>query len=415
MTTIKTSRGDEEMSDETISAVKDYLGAGREDLISFLRQLIAIPSPTGSEGEVARRVAEEMKRLGYDEVFFDRIGNVVGRIGHGPIKVLFDAHMDTVGADQAGWTVDPFEGRIDGDTLFGLGSCDDKGSLSGMVYGAAALKASGFTGDRATIYVVGAVGEESCEGLGVGHLITREGVRPDFVVIGEASNLGVRRGHRGRALLSVTYRGTPCHASVPHLGDNPLEKIVPLLSGVKPLNQRFLDDPFLGRGSAVVTSVTVNSASLNSIPAAATVFIDRRMTVGETREGILEEIRSVLGGQEATVEVVKVEQPSYTGYPRSGEEFFPPWSLPEDHPLVRAGMRAARAVLGREPDLGRWDFSTDGTFTAGAAGIPTIGFGPGDGRWAHAPNEQVPVSQVIAAAAFYALVPWALAESDRQA
>ncbi|MHB8927683.1 MAG: YgeY family selenium metabolism-linked hydrolase [Bacillota bacterium] len=411
MTTIKAFRGDLEMPDETVSAVKEYLGARREDLLSFLRRLIAIPSPTGSEGDVARRVAEEMKRLGYDEVFFDRIGNVVGRIGHGPIKVLFDAHMDTVGADQAGWTVDPYAGKIEGDTLFGLGSCDDKGSLSGMVYGAAALKAAGFPADRATVFVVGAVGEESCEGLGVGHLITREGVHPDFVVIGEASDLGVRRGHRGRTLLSVTYQGKPCHASVPQLGDNPLEKIVPLLSGVKPLNRRFRDDSFLGKGSAVVTSVEVNSASLNSVPATATVYIDRRMTVGETREGILDEIKSVLGGHEASVEVVKVDQPSYTGYPRSGEEFFPPWSLPEDHPLVRAGMETGRAVLGREPDLGRWDFSTDGTFTAGAAKIPTIGFGPGDGRWAHAPNEQVPVSQIITAAGFYALVPWVLSRS----
>ncbi|MHB8757802.1 MAG: YgeY family selenium metabolism-linked hydrolase, partial [Bacillota bacterium] len=390
------------MPDQTVPAVKDYLEARQEELISFLRQLIAIPSPTGSEGDVAKRVAEEMKRLGYDEVFIDHIGNAVGRIGHGPIKVLFDAHMDTVDGDQPGWTVDPYKGKIDGDTLFGLGSCDDKGALSGMVYGAAALKAAGFPADLVTVYVVGAVGEESCEGLGIAHLITREGVRPDFVVIGEASDLGVRRGHRGRALLSVTYQGKTCHASVPQLGDNPLEKIAPLLEGVKPLNQRFLDDPFLGKGSAVVTSVTVSSPSLNSVPSSATVYIDRRMTVGETREGILDEINGVLGGQKATIEVVKVDQPSYTGLPRSGEEFFPPWSLPADHPLVQAGMEAARAALGREPDLGRWDFSTDGTFTAGVAKIPTIGFGPGDGRWAHAPNEQVPISQIITAAGCYA-------------
>ncbi|HEY3316756.1 MAG TPA: YgeY family selenium metabolism-linked hydrolase [Bacillota bacterium] len=398
---------------EIVSTVKQYLGARRGDLLSFLRQIIAIPSPTGSEGDVAKRVGEEMTRLGYDEVFVDQIGNAVGRIGHGPIKVLFDAHMDTVGADQPGWTVDPYAGVIDGDTLYGLGSCDDKGSLSGMVYGAAALKAAGFPTDQASIYIVGAVGEESCEGLGVGHLITKGGIRPDFVVIGESSSLGVRHGHRGRALLSVTYQGKPCHASVPHLGDNPLDKIIPLLAGVKPLNQRFLEDPFLGRGSAVVTSVEVSSASLNSVPAAARVYIDRRMTIGETRERILDEIKSVLGGYEATIEVVKVDQPSYTGYPRGGEEFFPPWALPVEHPLVQAGIEAARAALGREPDVGRWDFSTDGTFTAGAAKIPTIGFGPGDGKWCHSPNEQVPISQLITAAGFYALVPWALAQSRR--
>lgn len=402
------------MPDQTVSAVKEYLGARREDLISFLRQLIAIPSPTGSEGDVARRLLEEMKALGYDEVFIDGVGNAVGRIGHGPLKVMFDAHMDTVDADQPGWTVDPYKGKIDGDTLYGLGSCDDKGALSGMVYGVAALKAAGFPADLATIYVVGAVGEETCEGLGAAHFITKEGIRPDFVVIGEASDLGVRRGHRGRALLAVTYPGKTVHASVPWLGDNPLEKIAPLLSGIVPLNQRFLDDPFLGKGSAVATAVTVTSPSLNSVPSSATVYIDRRMTVGETREGIIKEIESVLGGQKATIEVVKVDQPSYTGQPRSGEEFFPPWSVPEDHPLVQAGMQAAREALDREPDLGRWDFSTDGTFTAGVAKIPTIGFGPGDGRWAHAPNEQVPISHIAAAAGFYALVPRALAQAGRR-
>ena len=83
---------------------------GRESLLSFLRTLVQTPSPSGRESAVAALIMDEMRRLGYDQVWMDAAGNVLGRIGttSGPLLML-DSHMDTVEvAEPQAWTVDPF-------------------------------------------------------------------------------------------------------------------------------------------------------------------------------------------------------------------------------------------------------------------------------------------------------------------
>jgi acetylornithine deacetylase/succinyl-diaminopimelate desuccinylase-like protein len=76
--------------------------------------------------------------------------------------------------------------------------------------------------------------------------------------------------------------------------------------------------------------------------------------------------------------------------------------MPEDHHLVQATVRSVRETLGYRPRLGRWNFSTDGTYTAGVANIPTVGFGPGEERYAHTQDEQIRLNDVVDAARVYA-------------
>jgi len=375
------------------------------DLVAFLRDLVQTPSPSTQEGAVAERVVAEMARLGFRDVRVDRIGNVAGWIGpgHRPL-LLLSGHMDTVRvSDPAAWSHDPFGAEVENGVLYGLGACDMKGGLAAMVYGAKLLRDAGcaLKGD---VVVACVVQEEPCEGLGSRVLIEEEGIRPDWVVVGEPTGLDVARGQRGRLEMRVVAHGHSAHAASPHLGENAIYTAARLVFGLELLAGQLGDDDFLGPGTLAVTGIASCAGSRNAIPDRCELIIDRRLTLGENETKALAEVQRVIAreGVRAEVEVAEYHASSYTGYSCHAREFYPPWVMAEDHPLVAAAVRAGRAQLKRRPQVGRWDFSTEGVYTAGVAGIPTVGFGPGDPRLAHTADEHVRLSDVYAAAEVYA-------------
>ena len=121
---------------------------GEQELVAFLVDLLAIPSPSGKEGPVTERISAEMRRLGFDEVRIDGLGNVIGRIGSGPRLVAFDAHVDTVDAgDRAQWSFDPFRPRVSEGKVWGRGAADQKGGLAGMVHAGRIIRELGLGRD----------------------------------------------------------------------------------------------------------------------------------------------------------------------------------------------------------------------------------------------------------------------------
>jgi putative selenium metabolism hydrolase len=377
----------------------------RSDLVAFLQDLIRIPSVSTEEEAVAERLAEEMRRVGFPTVRRDRIGNVIGCLGTGPgPRLIYDGHMDTVSvSDPTSWVHEPYGAQIEGGILYGLGACDMKGALAAMVYGAKALIDADvqLAGE---LCLVGIVQEEPCEGLAVQVLIEEEGLRPDFVVLGEPSNLQIKRGHRGRVEMKVTVRGRSCHAATPSRGRNAIYDAARLIFGVELLTSRLADDPFLGQGSIAVTQIESSAASRNAIPDACTFYIDRRLTLGETEAKALAEVQGIIAreGIDATVNVTEYRATSYTGYECRAKEFYPAWALDQDHPLVQATDKAIRETLGYRPRIDQWAFATDGVYTMGKANIPTVGFGPGEERFAHTVDDQVRLEDVVAAAKVYA-------------
>ena len=376
-----------------------------EAMAAFLQDLVRIPSLSTQEEAMAMRVSEEMKQVGFDEVWTDRIGNVIGRIGpgHGS-KLLFNGHMDTVDVGRLErWPHPPYAGLIENGILYGRGACDMKSGLAAMVYSVKALLDAGvqLAGD---LYVVGVVQEEPCEGFAMQVLVEEEGIRPDFVVLGEPSNLQVRIGHRGRIEMQVTVRGTAAHASSPELGDNAIHNAARLIFGIELLAARLATDPVLGQGSIAVTEIESQAASRNAVPDCCTFFIDRRLTLGETERKALAEIQSIINTEEVDAEVLITEYRarSYAGYDCQTKATFPAWVMPDDSHLVQTMVRTVRETLGYRPRLGRWDFSTDGTYTAGVANIPTVGFGPGEERFAHTVEDQVQLNDVVDATRVYA-------------
>lgn len=365
------------------------------DLIAFLRDLVRIPSFSGQEGAVAERIAEEMRRVGFDEVWVDEVGNVVGRIGSGDgEKLLMESHIDTVGiGDPASWPYDPFEGKLEGGCIYGRGASDDKQGIAAMVYGAKLLIDGGIK-LAGTLYVAGIVQEEDCDGYAAGLLC--ETLKPDAVIIGEATDLNIYRGHRGRMELKITVYGRSCHASAPERGLNAVYEMGKVLDGIQALAPTLKDDPFLGKGTVAVTRIESTSGSLNVVPDSCTAYIDRRLTVGETEASSVAELEGVLrrAGVRGEVSVLQYEATSHTGYRCAQKKYFPTWTLPEDHRLVQAGVQAVEAVRGVKPQIGRWVFSTDGVATMGRLGIPTIGFAAGNEIDAHTTEDRVKVDDL---------------------
>jgi putative selenium metabolism hydrolase len=379
----------------------------REAMVTFLQDIVRIPSYSTQEQAMADRLATEMEAVGFRDVRMDRIGNIVGRVGPGTgPKLLYNGHMDVVGPGEATtWQRDPFGAEISGDTLYGRGAADMKGALAAMVYGAKALIDRGvrLNGD---LYLVGVVQEEPCEGLGMKVLIEEEGLVPDYVVLGEATDLQISRGQRGRMEIRVVARGRSCHASAPERGDNAIYTAARLIFGVEMLTSQLAEDRFLGRGTLAVTHIENTAGSRNVIPDSCTFYIDRRLTLGETEAKAMAEVQGVLLREEADAlaEIPEYTSTSYTGYQARLKAYRPAWALDRDHPLVRQTCRAIRSELGYRPEIGKWGFSTDGVYTMGIAGIPTVGFGPGEERYAHVADERIRLSDVARAAQGYARI-----------
>lgn len=371
--------------------------------IAFLRDLVRIRSYSGEEGEIAARVADEMRRAGFQQVYRDHAGNIIGRVGKGAQRLLFDGHMDTVGiGNPATWQDDPFSGEVRDGMLYGRGSVDMKSGLAAIIYGVKALLEAGVS-LKGEIVVAAVVQEEPAEGVAIRALVEQEGLWPSYVVLGEPTNLDIALGHRGRVELRVSTEGRACHGSAPELGDNALYAASKVIFGVELLASQLGEDPQLGKGSIAVTCIDCPSSSRNMVPDYCELVIDRRLTLGETRERALSEIRQIIEreGVRGDVFVAERETRTYTGHVDRGVEYYPPWLMPEDSPLVKAACRGVERAIERRPRLRVWGFSTDGAYTRGEAGIPTIGFGPGDDRLAHTANEQVRVADVLLAAEGY--------------
>ena len=380
----------------------------------FLADLIRIRSYTGQERAAVDRTLDELRAIGCDEVWMDSAGNALGRIGRGPRVILYDAHLDTNEvADEREWPHPPLEPVIEGDTMFGLGASDCKGGVAAIVYGAAILAqlrretfevSANLEG--LSVVIMGATLEEDAEGFALRSLVERDGFRPEVVLLAEATDLSLRRGQRGRCEVRVRTEGRAAHASQPHLGESALLKMLPVISALEAMNGRLPVDPIFGAGNQVVTLIE-GPHTPNSVPSWCEVAVDRRLVPGETAESVLAGIRLVVEPLGATARIPVQPVLTHTSLRLDGPSFYPGWLLGEDDPLLGAGKAACQALWRAVPRVDVWKFSTDGAYSAGAAGIPSLGFGPEEEQYVHTALDQVSLSKLRKAAAFYALFPFA--------
>ncbi|MDN5318611.1 MAG: hypothetical protein PWR00_574 [Thermovirga sp.] len=373
----------------------------RERLIKFCQDLIRIPSLSGEEKGVAQRIAQEMESLGYDKVEFDRYGNVIGTVvlGKGGRKILFEGHMDHVGiSDMSKWSVDPYGAQIKDGKIYGRGSTDMKGNLSAMVLAAAFVKEDLAGELDGEITVAGCVHEECFEGVASEEIAKIS--RPDCVVIGEPSGLTLKRGQRGRAEVVLETYGKNAHSSNPSVGINAIKKMTKALLAIE---DGFMPKrhPVLGEGILEVTDIiSYPYPGASVVPDCCRCTFDRRLLEGEDKDEVLKQVKDLLSVVERDdpqfrykVSLAVGEDRCYTGEPIIAERFAPGWIFPEDHPFVVAALEGLRSV-GQHPQISHYYFCTNGSYYAGKANIPTVGFGGSLETLAHVDDEYIEIEHL---------------------
>ncbi len=381
--------------------------ASEDALIELVQALVRIPSVLGGEGKVAELMAEQMRRLGFDAIDIDAAGNVVGAIEGAAVgpTLLYDAHMDTVDVlPREAWQHDPFGGEIVADRIYGRGSSDMKGALAAMVHAAAGLDRERLAG---RVVVSASVGEELIEGAALRTVMER--YSPDYVVIGEASELDLVRAGRGRAELVLETQGEPAHASSPHLGINAVHLMGGVIEQIEGLEMP--THPFVGSGVMCLTDIiSVPYPAHSVVPSGCRATYERRLLPGETQEGLMAELEAACaraGAENTAIHVATAEYETYTGTVWSEPKWYAPWELAEEHELVQGALAGLRSA-GLEPGMSSYQFCTNGAYSAGVAGVPTIGFGPSRESLAHVIDEYIEIYQLTAACRGYAAISEAL-------
>src|SRR5208283_851568 len=216
--------------------------------------LIQTQSLSGHEDGAVERMKQAFESLGFDEVLVDAYGSILGLIkGNRPGKVLLlDGHIDIVPVpDESKWSHKPFGGEIDNGKIYGRGASDMKGAVSAMIAASAFFAADTRRDFAGEIYVSGVVYEELFEGIAARKISER--IKPDCVVIGESSELNLKRGQRGRAEIVVETFGKPAHSANPDAGVNAVYKMADLVAKIRSIEAP--NHPILGKGILELTDI----------------------------------------------------------------------------------------------------------------------------------------------------------------
>jgi putative selenium metabolism hydrolase len=295
--------------------------------------------------------------------------------------------------------------------IFGRGASDMKGALAACAVAASAFARKSKKDFAGEIYVVGSVHEECFEG--VASRAVSAAVKPDYVIIAEASQLNLQIGQRGRAEIVIETFGKPAHSSNPAVGINAvygMTEIIAAIRGLAPLTH-----PVLGDGTLELTDIVSSPyPGASVVPEYCRATYDRRLLIGETPQSVLAPIQALLKEMmdshpqlTAKASFARGSALCYTGRVIEDERFFPAWLYDEDEEFVK-DVHAELEAAGLNSKISHYSFCTNGSHYAGEAKIRTLGLGPSYESLAHTRDEYVEIGQLESAVRAYMAVLRAL-------
>jgi len=352
-----------------------------EEALELTKRLVSVPSTLGDTAGIEETVIDWLSLVKGADAELIPVGNigndVIARVSHGRTlpTLVINGHLDTVDVCK-GWTRDPFRPAVEGDRLYGLGSADMK---AGVAVGMLAFKRLAELG-CVNVTFAGTVDEEG-DSAGAFVLLER-GIRGDLCLIPEPSGGKLMMGCRGRVVFEATVSGASAHGSRPSEGINAILEASRFVTSLESIP--LAEHPKLGAGSVCVLEMSGGTRTL-SVPDTCWLKIDRHYVTGESRDGMLRDMRAAAEGlnSRACFDIAY--------WRKRPTPFLEPY-VTDNRGLVKAFTESVGGTFSYGKSVG--------DYNAFAKVMPTVVYGPQGTNW-HSPNEHVGMESVRACLAGY--------------
>jgi len=389
----------------TERSILEQIEKNHDRIISFVQEMIRIPSITGDEEKIGKAFYEKMKSIGLDEVEMVEVEpgrpNVVGKFkGKEKGKTLmFNGHMDVVPyGPLEEWDYPPCSGEIVDDRMYGRGTVDMKSGTCSSVLAVEIIKELGIP-LKGEVLLTAVCDEEVGGTKGIRYLIEKGYIKADMGINCEATNLKtIDIAHKGIYRCDVTVYGRAIHGSRPWLGINAIDKAVDILNRVKILEEqlKLRKHPLLNYPTIHVGTIQGGTV-VNMIPSQCKMDFDRRIIPGESFEMAEKEIQAIL-------DQLNKEDPDFRAELKAKHVKRPILNVPSDALVVKSIQKAHKIVIGEDLPIGGKDAGTDASWIVAATGMPMPIYGPGDYlKNSLAANENIVLKDIIDAVKIYAL------------
>jgi len=399
------------------SGVADALAAVRPaELVAELQALLAIPSVTGSaaESEAQHHVEARLRAVGMDTDLWNvdlpaltsdpdfpgmeaprtEAWGLVGACGGGPGPcVVLNAHIDVVPPGEVGWSVHPWVGQVRRGRVLGRGACDMKAGLACQLLAVKALRDAGVQ-LRGRVLLQSVVGEED-GGLGT-FATLRRGHRGDLAVICEPTGGRLVTASAGALTFRLMVRGRSVHASARLEGVDAVDNYLLVRAALRRLeDQRNHDPDPLMAGYRLPYPISIGTMSAGNW---ASSVPDQLVAEGRMGVALGEDVADARAALERAVARACAADPWLARHPVRVQWWggqFAPGQVPQTCEVTRAVGDAHAAVHGQQPAVHGVPYGSDQRLLVGLGAVPTVIYGPGDVRHAHAPDESVAVDELL--------------------
>jgi acetylornithine deacetylase len=405
------------MTDTNRQKILDVVDKNRDKAITFLQDMIRIPSVTGDEAAIQRFLSDYMRKIGLDvdmwETDWEKLKkhpgyrpvsrgyegrpNIVATLKGtgGGRSLLLNGHTDVIPVgDGAGWSDDPWSASIKDGRIYGRGSCDMKSGVASHILAVELLKQLGLTpkGD----VLINIVIDEEVSGHGTLDTVMR-GYKADAGISGETSDLAVQPACIGRIWFEIEIHGKPAGIQKRYEGISGIDlgnKVAAAVADLEKTRVATVKHPLYPNALDSLPCI-VGSFSAGNYPSAfpATCLLKGSIgTVpGEDHEGVKQSLVDQIHRAAQADPWMKLHPPKvrFVGYDAQASE------IPRDHSIVQTVSKTYKEVTGKDPVISGRQGAADTRFLNLYADTPTVIFGPGSTAVMHSDDEYVSVDDYI--------------------
>ena len=361
-----------------------------QEMVKFDTVNSAISHKPDAERELSLYLEAQAQQLGFQTQQLPVDGQsfnllVTHQIAEDAPWLLFESHLDTVSVE--GMTINPFEGLIKNDRLYGRGACDTKGTGAAMLW---ALKKYREENNGPNNFGIVYTVDEEVRKTGARAFVKLQlptlGWTPAGVIVGEPTKLELVGAHNGVVRWSIQTQGTAAHSSDPSQGQSAISMMTKVIDAIESqyIPRLTTTHPLTGKAQCSI-NIIHGGIQINIIPEHCEIHLDRRVVPGENPEDVIPAMEKVLDQLRSTRSNLNVTQQT----PDMIDSPLDP-SVGEAFAKI---LQTSFSKLGLPNEIQGVGYGTDAS-TFSHAGIPAVVLGPGDIAQAHTADEWIDLQQL---------------------